>query len=179
MREYKSDHGFPDQERKGVDIWSNSEIWLPNQFWVDLVRESGATPNRCTYLHFQDMTPESILEEIWYGSQGLHLIAAPIYVFRNLVGLGQSHLGLDQSQIALNKLFQVGQSTRKLLQSRKTWLTRIKARLPSTRGYHISWTQQKEIGGSAMTQPTRPKDMGQEAHNRDGLEDNYKIKSCK
>jgi hypothetical protein len=78
------------------------------------------TPIRCTYLHFQDMTPESILEEIWYGSQGLHLIAAPICVFRNLVGLGQSHLGLDQSQIALNKLFQVGQSTRKLRQSRKT-----------------------------------------------------------
>jgi hypothetical protein len=23
---YKSDHGFPDQEIKGVDIWSNSEI---------------------------------------------------------------------------------------------------------------------------------------------------------
>jgi hypothetical protein len=34
-------------------------------------------------------------------SRGLHLIGAPIYVFKNLVGLGQSHLALDQSQIAL------------------------------------------------------------------------------
>jgi hypothetical protein len=41
----------------------------------------------CTSFHFQTLTPESILEEIWYGSRGLHLIAAPIYVFRNLVGL--------------------------------------------------------------------------------------------
>jgi hypothetical protein len=42
---------------------------------------------------FQDLTPESILEEIWYGSRGLHLIGAPIYVFqkkKNLVRLGQS-----------------------------------------------------------------------------------------
>jgi hypothetical protein len=30
-----------------------------------------------------------------------------------------------------------------------------------------------------MSQPTQPKDMGQEAHNRDGIEDNYSIKSCK
>jgi hypothetical protein len=59
------------------------------------------------YLHFQNLTPESILEEIWYGSRRLHLIGAPIYIFRNLVGLSQSHLALDQSQIALNKLFQV------------------------------------------------------------------------
>jgi hypothetical protein len=44
-------------------------------------------------------------DEIWYGSQGLHLISAPIYVFRNSVELGQSHLALDQIQIALNKLF--------------------------------------------------------------------------
>jgi hypothetical protein len=31
-----------------------------------------------TYLHFQKLTPESTLEEIWYGSQRLHLIGAPI-----------------------------------------------------------------------------------------------------
>jgi hypothetical protein len=29
------------------------------------------------------------------GSRGLHLIGAPIYIFKNLVGLGQSHLALD------------------------------------------------------------------------------------
>jgi hypothetical protein len=27
------------------------------------------------------LTPESILEETWYGSWGLHLIGAPIHVF--------------------------------------------------------------------------------------------------
>jgi hypothetical protein len=30
-----------------------------------------------------------------------------------------------------------------------------------------------------MSQPTRHKGTGQEAHNRGGLEDNYRIKSCK
>jgi hypothetical protein len=44
---------------------------------------------------------------------------------------------------------------------------------------HASWTQQKGIGGPTMSQPTRPKDTGQEAHNRGGLEDNYRIKSYK
>jgi hypothetical protein len=32
----------------------------------------------------QSLTPESILEEIWYGSQGLHLLGAPICVFKGL-----------------------------------------------------------------------------------------------
>jgi hypothetical protein len=139
--------------------------------WGDLIWESRATPNRCTYLHFQDLTPKSILEKIWYGSQGLHLIGAPICVFKNLVGLGQSHLALNQSQIALNKLFQVGQSPRQLCQSGKVWLIRIKACLPSTRGlltrfvttgaadevcyhrYHDSWTWQKGIGGLTWVGP--------------------------
>jgi hypothetical protein len=48
-----------------------------------------------TYPHFQKLTPESILEETWYGSQGLHITGAPIYVFKNLVGLYQSHLALN------------------------------------------------------------------------------------
>jgi hypothetical protein len=30
-----------------------------------------------------------------------------------------------------------------------------------------------------MSRSTQPKDMGQEAHNRGGLEDNYRIKSYK
>jgi hypothetical protein len=33
--------------------------------------------------------------------------------------------------------------------------------------------------GATMSQPTRPKDTGQEAHNQGDLEDNYRIKSCK
>jgi hypothetical protein len=33
--------------------------------------------------------------------------------------------------------------------------------------------------GVTMSRPTRPKNMGQEAHNRGGLEDNYRVKSCK
>jgi hypothetical protein len=35
-------------------------------------------PNRCTYLHFQKLTPESTLEEIWYGIRELHQIGAHI-----------------------------------------------------------------------------------------------------
>jgi hypothetical protein len=32
-------------------------------------------------------------------------------------------------------------------------------------GYQVSWTRRKGIGGGAtMSQPTRPKDMNQEAH---------------
>jgi hypothetical protein len=46
-------------------------------------------------------------------------------------------------------------------------------------GYHISWTQPNRIGGPTMCRPTRPKGMGQEAHNRGCLEDNYTIKSYK
>jgi hypothetical protein len=76
-----------------------------------------------TYLHFQDLTPKSILEVIWYVSRGLHLIGARVRCtflrFQRPVGLDQSHLALDQSQIALNTLFQVGQSTQQLRQSRK------------------------------------------------------------
>jgi hypothetical protein len=51
---------------------------------------------------------------------------------KNLVGLGQSHLALDQSQIVLNNSFQVGRRTRQLHRSRKIQLIRIKVRLPST-----------------------------------------------
>jgi hypothetical protein len=37
----------------------------------------------------------------------------------------------------------------------------------------------KEQGGATISQSTRPKAMGQEAHNRGSLEDNIRIKSCK
>jgi hypothetical protein len=38
----------------------------------------------------------------------------------------------------------------------------------------------KELGGGAtMSRPTQPKDVGREAHNRGGIEDNYRLKSCK
>jgi hypothetical protein len=33
-------------------------------------------------MFFQDLTPESILKEIWYGSQELHLIGAHIRVLQ-------------------------------------------------------------------------------------------------
>jgi hypothetical protein len=46
-------------------------------------------------------------------------------------------------------------------------------------GYHVSWTRQKETGGPTKSRPTRPEGTGQGAHNRGGLEDNYKIKYCK
>jgi hypothetical protein len=51
------------------------------------------------------LTPESVLREIWYDNQGLHLIGAPIRIFQNSGGLGQSHLALNQSQITLNESF--------------------------------------------------------------------------
>jgi hypothetical protein len=55
-----------------------------------LVRESAihliGAPIRGTYLRFQDLTPESIFEEIWYGSRGLHLIGAPICIFKDMWG---------------------------------------------------------------------------------------------
>jgi hypothetical protein len=44
-------------------------------------------------------------------------------------------------------------------------------------GYHISWTQQMEIGGFAMSSPTRPEDTSKEAHNRGGLEDRDRLES--
>jgi hypothetical protein len=78
--------------------------------WGDLIRESGATPNRYTY--------SMQLSAFW----------------KKLGGLDQSHLSLDQSYNALNELFQVEYSTRQLRQDRKIWLIRIKARLPNTQG---------------------------------------------
>jgi hypothetical protein len=52
---------------------------------------------------FSKVDPQ-IKSEIWYVSRVLHLIGAPIYVFKNLVGLGQIHLALDQSTIALTSI---------------------------------------------------------------------------
>jgi hypothetical protein len=98
----------------------------------DLVWESGATPHRCTYLRFQ-----------------------------RPVGLGQSHLTLDQSQIALNKLFHVEQSTRQLHQSRKIWFTWIKARLPGTRGLLLMFGTM----GTMSPGLGRKEQGGLEAHN--------------
>jgi hypothetical protein len=99
---------------------------------VDLVRISGDTPNRCTYSCFQKLTPESTLEEVCYGRRGLHLIGAPIYVFKNLVGLRQSHLALDLSQIALISYSKSDEALGNFARNREIWLTRIKACFPST-----------------------------------------------
>jgi hypothetical protein len=50
------------------------------------------------------------------------------------VGLGQSHLALDQSQIALTSYSKLDGALGNFTKNRENWLTRIKARLPSTRG---------------------------------------------
>jgi hypothetical protein len=62
----------------------------------------------CTNSYFQDLTLESIREEICYGSEGLHLLGAPIlctysHFQKDLKGLGQCHSVLDQSHVALDK----------------------------------------------------------------------------
>jgi hypothetical protein len=38
-------------------------------------------------MFFQDLTPELILEGTWYRSRGLHLVGAPICVFKKLGGI--------------------------------------------------------------------------------------------
>jgi hypothetical protein len=50
------------------------------------------------------VTPESILEEIWYESRGLRLTGAPIHVLIDSMGLGQSYPTLGHSHSALSKL---------------------------------------------------------------------------
>jgi hypothetical protein len=80
------------------------------------------------------LTPKSTLEEIWYGSRGLHLIGAPIYIFKNLEGLDQRHLALDQSKVALTSYSKSDRALVNFATSRKIWLTGIEAHLPSTRG---------------------------------------------
>jgi hypothetical protein len=57
--------------------------------------------------------------EIWYESRGLHLIGAPIYIFKNLVRLGQSHLALDKSQIALTSYSKLDGALGNLTKRRK------------------------------------------------------------
>jgi hypothetical protein len=66
---------------------------------------------------------------------------------KNLVGFGQSHLVLDQSQIVLSKSFQVEWSTQQLHRSRKIWLIKDQSSLAkhsgaidevSYHGYHVS-----------------------------------------
>jgi hypothetical protein len=52
---------------------------------------------------------------------------------KNLVGLGQSHLALDQSEIALTSYSKPDRALDNFAKRRKIWLTRIKARLPSSR----------------------------------------------
>jgi hypothetical protein len=75
-----------------------------------LVWESGATPYRYTYsVHLSTFT-------------------------KNLVGLGHSHLALNQRQIALTRYSKSDGALDNFAKSRKIWLTRIKAQLPSTRG---------------------------------------------
>jgi hypothetical protein len=53
---------------------------------------------------------------------------------KNLVGLGQSHSTLDQCQVALTSYSKSDEALGNFATSRKIWLTRFKALLPSTRG---------------------------------------------
>jgi hypothetical protein len=73
------------------------------------------------------------LRRLYFGD-GQHLFGAPIHVFKNLVGLSQSNLALDQSQIALTSYSKSDRALDNFAMSRMIWLTRIKARLPSTWG---------------------------------------------
>jgi hypothetical protein len=86
---------------------------------------------------FQDLTPESILEEIWYGSRGPHLIGAPICVFRkkkNFVRLNQSRFStrpeLNNTQQVISS--QTEHSATSLKQ--EDLVDMIQAHLPSTQG---------------------------------------------
>jgi hypothetical protein len=56
-----------------------------------------------------------------------------------MVGLGQSHLALNQSQVALTSYFKSAEALRNFAKSRKICLTCIKARLLSTRGLLTSF----------------------------------------
>jgi hypothetical protein len=129
--------------------------------WEDLIRESKATPNRCTYLHFSE-------KKTWWDS------------VRDI-------LALDQSQTTLNKLFQVGWSTRQLRWSRKIWLIWSKLACQALGGCWRGWIpwvprlldSAERNKGHTKSWSTRPEGTGQEAHDRGGLEDNYRIWSCK
>jgi hypothetical protein len=83
-----------------------------------------------TYPRFQKLTPELTLEEIWYGSRRLYLSTFS----KKMVRHGQSHLALDQSQIALTTFPMSDGALGNFSKSKKIWFTRIKARLLSTRG---------------------------------------------
>jgi hypothetical protein len=62
------------------------------------------------------------------------LFGAPIYVFKNLAGLDQSRLALDQSQVALTSYSKLDGALGNFATSKKVWLTGDKSRLQSTRG---------------------------------------------
>jgi hypothetical protein len=148
--------------KKGVDIRKarfDSQI----NSWRDLVRESGATPNRWTY--------------------SVHLSVFS----KDLKKLGQSCLILDQSQEGLGESVLSREEHSTTLLNRKVQYIGIKLACQALgtaddiwyHGCHISWTRRKGIGGSTMSRPTRPKYAGQVAHLRGGFDDRYRIKSCK
>jgi hypothetical protein len=104
---------------------------------------------------------------------------------KDLNGLNQSHSVLDQNRVELDEpvLGQEEHSATSLEQDDPIqW---DKALLSSTQGLLTrsgtmgTMTRRKGIRRPDMSQPTRPKDMGHVAHNRGGLEDRYRIKSCK
>jgi hypothetical protein len=103
-------------------------------------------------LIFQDLTPESIPEEIWYGSWGLHLFAAPICVFKkDMKGLAHSHSVLDQSRVALNQPVLSREEHLATSPRQEDPIYQDKARLSSTQGlltrFGTMGTTSPRIGG--------------------------------
>jgi hypothetical protein len=91
-------------------------------------------------MFFQDLTPESILEEIWYGSWGLHLIRAPIrctylrFSKKNLVRLDQSYFSTQLEPNNTQQVIPCQMEHSATSPKQEDLVDMIQARLPSTRG---------------------------------------------
>jgi hypothetical protein len=87
-------------------------------------------------MFFKDLTPKSILEEIWYVSRGLHLIGAPIGVFqkKNLVRLSQSHFNTRSKPNNIQQVIPSRTEYSSTSPKQEDLVDMIQARLPSTRG---------------------------------------------
>jgi hypothetical protein len=133
-------------------------------FWGDLVWESGATSNRCTYQWFERNLVDSVRAIYHSTSIKMHSTSC------------------SKSNRALNELFQVEESTRQLHQiGRSDWLG-LKLACQALGGYwqglvprvpHLLDSPERNRGPT-MSWPTRPEAMDQEAHNRGGFENNYR-----
>jgi hypothetical protein len=88
-------------------------------------------------IFFLDLTLESILEEIWYRSCGLHLIGAPICVFqkkKSLVTLGQSNFSSRPEPNNTQQVIPSWTEHSTTSSKKEDLVDMIQARLPSTWG---------------------------------------------